>query len=161
MNILRGIVDALGAAAAPPDAALPEGRGNMKTLQKIMELRPYVAGKSNCITFDLEEQLQGSLNRMKVADLVAFAERAEAYILKRYGDSGRQYIASRAHWIGPDEYKRNLAACWEALDDSTRTRLRADPVCKVVDDMCNEMLPRAAAAEAEEGGPATFVFRDG
>ena len=67
----------------------------MEHLQRMMDLRPYKAGVSNIITMDLEDQLQNSFESMKVADFIAFAEGAEAYILTEYkghgtGLSGKQ-----------------------------------------------------------------------
>ena len=121
-------------------------------MQRMLKLRPYRLGVSNGVLEDLERQLISQEHGMKVADFIAFAEGAESYMRQKYGDMATQQImASRDHWTGIANFKRDMTVLWESLNYSMQDRLRHEPIHEVLDDICTSELPM-------EGG--RFVFAE-
>jgi hypothetical protein len=116
-------------------------KSTIEVLQQMFSLRPYFQ-VGNSFVYDLEEQLKPKISSMTVADYIAFAEGAEAYLRKKYGeDLALQFLGSREHWRGVARFKQDMTALWEKLDVETRQQLKSEPIKAVMDKHCDIMLP--------------------
>ena len=88
---------------------------------------------------------------MLVADYFAFAEGAESYLRKKYGDDlAMPFLASKAHWIGVSGYKTSMASLWEMLDAETHDKLKHIPIQAVIDEKSSRILPSGGKFQFKE-----------
>jgi len=100
---------------------------------------------------DLDEQISLKAPTMLVADYVAFAEGAESYLEKKYGDSlAMDVMACPAYWIGVSGYKTSMASLWVILDDETRDKLKHIPLQAVIDEKISRTLPSGGKFQFKE-----------
>ena len=129
-------------SATQPDCA--RLKINMDILQRMTKLRPYdtSAAESNAILKDLESQLIAKTPIMKLADYIAFADGAEAYMRQKYGDeTAFTILGSRRHWTGLLKFKQDMTMLWDSLDDKMQERLLHEPIYEIMRDMVNKALP--------------------
>jgi hypothetical protein len=120
--------DAAAAASSvvrSPAKKEPTMGSQIHTLQRIMKLRPYHLDLNNAIVVDLEERYNKGVRTL--ADIMAFAEGAEAYVVGNWGDEGKKFIEGdpKMRWMGNLHVHRELDVLWEGLGT------------QVIEDLCS------------------------